>query len=112
MNVVSRMAVIPTAALTMAALSLPGWAAADPPPTQQITVVAVGPSGQPINGYKETPPEGNVAAVNDCSTSSPSAVADNVYYCSPSVADASTCWPSTPGSLLCVDNPWKGACIA
>jgi hypothetical protein len=33
-------------------------------------------------------------------------VADNVYFCSPSAADAGTCWPSTPGSLLCVDNPW------
>ncbi|WP_249262699.1 hypothetical protein [Mycobacterium bohemicum] len=38
---------------------------------------------------------------------SPSAVADNVYYCSPSAATANACWPSTPGRLLCVDNPWN-----
>ncbi|BBZ69794.1 hypothetical protein [Mycobacterium paraseoulense] len=107
MNVVSQIVVVPVAVLTMAALSLPGSAAADPPPTQQITVVAVGPSGQPINGYKETPPEGNVYAVSDCSTPSPSAVAEDVYYCSPSVAGAGTCWPSTPGSMLCVDDPWQ-----
>lgn len=24
-----------------------------------------------------------------------------------SAADAGTCWPSTPGSLLCVDDPWN-----
>ncbi|WP_232006633.1 hypothetical protein [Mycobacterium sp. 1245805.9] len=85
-------------------MSLP-VAAADPPATQQITVMAGGPGGQPINGYKETPPEGNVVTV-ECSEPSPSAVADNVYSCSPSAAGAGTCWPSTPGSLLCVDNPW------
>lgn len=78
---------------------------ADPPPTQVITTVAIGPGGQ-INGYKGAPPEGGVATVDDCTTPSPSAVADNVYYCSPSAAGAGTCWPSTPGSLLCVDNPW------
>ncbi|HTY34020.1 hypothetical protein [Mycobacterium sp.] len=103
------MNVVPIAVLTVltaAALSRPGSAAADPPPTQQITVVAVGPNGQPINGYRETPPEGNVATVTDCSTPSPSAVADDVYYCSPTAAGAGTCWPSTPGSLLCVDDPW------
>lgn len=107
MNVASQIVGVPVAVLTMAALSLAGPAAADPPPTQQITVIAVGPGGQPINGYQETPPEGNVYAVSDCSTPSPSAVAEDVYYCSPSVAGAGTCWPSTPGSLLCVDDPWQ-----
>jgi hypothetical protein len=100
------MGVVAIAALTMAAFSLPGSAGADPAPTQQITVVAVGPSGQPINGYQEASGPGNVGQAGDCTTPSPSAVADNVYYCSPSAAGAGTCWPSTPGSLLCVDNPW------
>lgn len=81
-------------------------ASADPPPTQVITTIAVGSKGQAVNGYRETPPDGNVAVVTDCSTASPSAVAPNVYACSPSAAGAATCWPSTPGSLLCVDNPW------
>ncbi len=109
MNVVSRRVVVPVAVLTVltaAALPPSGPAAADPPPTQQITVVAVGPNGQPINGYRETPPEGNVVTVTDCSTPSPSAVADDVYSCSPTAAGANACWPSTPGSLLCVDDPW------
>jgi hypothetical protein len=105
-NAVSRMALIPIALLTMAVFSLAGPAAADPPPTQVITAVAVGPNGQPINGYQEAPGPGNVAEVNDCTTASPSAVANNVYSCSPSAAGAGTCWPSTPGSLLCVDNAW------
>jgi hypothetical protein len=83
-----------------------GSARADPPPTQVITTVAVGPNGQPINGHEEAPSLGNVTIVNECTTPSPSAVADNVYFCSPSAADAGICWPSTPGSLLCVDNPW------
>ena len=109
MNVVSRVALMPIAVMTVmtvAGLSPAVPALADPPPTQVITTVAVGPGGQPINGYQETSAEGNVFTVNDCTTPSPSAVADNVYYCSPSAAGAGTCWPSTPGSLLCVDNPW------
>jgi hypothetical protein len=105
-NVVSRVALIPIAVMTAAGLSLPVPAAADPPATQQISVVAVGPGGQPINGYREVPGEGNVFTVSDCTTPSPSAVADNVYYCSPTAAGAGTCWPSTPGTLLCVDDPW------
>jgi hypothetical protein len=101
-----RVVVVPIAWLAIAIFSAAGPATADPPPTQVITAVAVGPTGQPINGYRETPQQGNVAAVNDCTTPSPSAVADNIYYCSPSAAGAGTCWPSTPGSLLCVDTPW------
>src|SRR6201993_1399983 len=105
MNVLSRVFVVPAVALTMAAFWLPGRAVADPPPTQVITVMAVGPAGQPINGYHEAPAGGNVVTVEGCEPS-PSAVADNVYSCAPTAAGASTCWPSTPGSLLCVDNPW------
>lgn len=100
-----RVVAAPIAVLALTLL--PGASAsADPPPTQVITTIAVGSQGQAVNGYRETPPEGNVPIVNDCSTASPSAVADNVYACSPSAAGAATCWPSTPGSQLCVDNPW------
>jgi hypothetical protein len=67
--------------------------------------MAIGPAGQPINGYTEAPAQGNVVTVEGCEAS-PSAVADDVYSCAPSAAGAGTCWPSTPGSLLCVDNPW------
>jgi hypothetical protein len=105
-NMVLRVLVVPIAVIALAVLSPAGSAMADPPPTQVVTTVAVGPNGQPINGYQETPSQGNVAEVSDCTTPSPSAVADNIYYCSPSAAGAGTCWPSTPGSLLCVDNPW------
>jgi hypothetical protein len=105
-NLVSRVVLVSIAVLVIAVFVGAGPATADPPPTQVITVVAVGPNGQPIDGYDEAPPEGNGAGVSDCSTPSPSAAADNVYYCSPSAAGAGTCWPSTAGSLLCVDNPW------
>ncbi|MFY2860690.1 hypothetical protein ACOJVU_13120 [Mycobacterium sp. THU-M104] len=81
-------------------------AIADPPPTEVIITAAVGPDGQPLNGYQETPSQGNVATVDQCTTPSPSAVAGDIYYCSPSAADAGTCWPAKPGSLLCIDNPW------
>src|ERR1700730_9548105 len=97
---------VPIAVLTLTVSPSAPCGGAHPPPTQVITTMAVGSKGQAINGYRETPPEGNVAVVNDCSTPSPSAVAGNVYACSPSAAGAATCWPSTPGSLLCVDNPW------
>jgi hypothetical protein len=105
MNVMSRVVLVPVAALTMAAFSQPGRAVADPPPTQVITVMAVGPAGQPINGYKESPAEGSIVTVEGCDPSR-SAVADDVYDCAPTAAGAATCWPSTPGSLLCVDDPW------
>jgi len=103
---VSRVALAPIVAITMAVFVVAAPAAADPPATQVITAVAVGPDGQAINGYREAPSQGNVTAVNDCNTPSQSAVANNIYYCSPSAAGAGTCWASTPGSLLCVDNPW------
>ncbi len=101
-----RAVVAPIAVMTMGIFSAAASALADPPPTQVITAVPVGSNGQPINGYREAPSQGDATAVNDCSTPSPSAVADNIYYCSPSAASAGTCWPATPGSLLCVDNPW------
>lgn len=101
-----RVVAAPIAVLALTSFPTPGPASADPPPTQVITTIAVGSQGQAVNGYHETPPDGAVPVVNDCSTASPAAVADNVYACSPSAAGAATCWPSTPGSLLCVDNPW------
>jgi hypothetical protein len=101
-----RVAMASITSMATAVFSAAGAASADPPPTQVITTVAVGPNGQPINGYQEAPTQGNVFEVSDCTTPSPSAVADNIYYCSPSAAGAGTCWPSTPGSLLCADNPW------
>jgi hypothetical protein len=104
-NMVSRTALVPVV-VTLAVFSAAGSAMADPPPTQVITTMAIGPGGQPINGYREAPSQSNITVVSECTTPSPSAVADDVYYCSPSAADAGTCWPSTPGSLLCVDNPW------
>jgi hypothetical protein len=104
-NILSRVVVVPNAMMAMAVFSGAGSAIADPPPTQVVTTVAVGRNGQSINGYQEAPSQGNVTAVTDCTTPSPSAVANNIYYCSPSAAGAGTCWASTPGSLLCVDNP-------
>jgi len=98
-------AAVASIAIAATALSFAtGLALAEPAATQAITAVTVGPDGQPINGYQETPSGG---AVSDCSTASPSALADDIYYCSPTAAGAGTCWPSTAGSLLCVDDPWN-----
>lgn len=101
-----RRLALPVAMVAIAASPLSGPANAEPQATEVITVVAIGPNGEPINGYREAPPEGDVPTVTDCATPSPSAVADDVYSCSPSAAGAGTCWPSTPGSLLCIDDPW------
>lgn len=103
---ISRIALVPIVVALVAVFGPAQSATADPSPTRAITTVAVGPAGQAINGYQEAPSQGNIATVDACTTASPSAVADNVYYCSPSAASAGTCWASTPGSLLCVDNPW------
>ena len=97
---------MPIAVVGLAAFSVAGPAATDPPATQVITAVPVGADGQATNGYREEPSRGNVAAVSDCTVPSPSAVAYNIYSCSPTAAGAGTCWASTPGSLLCMDNPW------
>lgn len=107
MNVVHRTAPVWIALLTaLIATSSAGPTGADPTSTEVITVMAVGSGGEAMNGYKVVSGPGNVGQASNCSEPSPSAVADNVYYCSPSAAGAGTCWPSTPGSLLCVDNPW------
>lgn len=93
--------------VTIVALTVAGFVGAEPSATQAITAVPIGPNGEPINGYQEAPSQGNVTNVADCTTPSPAAVADDIYYCSPSAADADVCWPSTPGSLLCVNDPWN-----
>ncbi len=99
--------VIPIVFVAVAAVALAGFVGAEPPPTQVITAVTVGPNGEPINGYQVAPSQSNVDNVVDCTTASPAAVADDIYYCSPSAAGADVCWPSTPGSLLCGDDPWN-----
>lgn len=91
--------------LATAASTLAASAIAAPPATQVITVAAVGANGQPINGYHESP--GNVSIVANCVASSPSAVGDDIYSCSPSSDETGACWPSTPGSLLCMADPWE-----
>src|SRR5690242_2658197 len=98
--------VVPIVLAAVGAMALAGSAGADPPPTQVVTTVAVGPDGEPINGYQLGPSPSNIDQVTDCTTPSPAAVADDVYYCSPSAAGADVCWPATPGYLLCGDDPW------
>jgi hypothetical protein len=98
--------VFPIVLITVGAVAVAGSADAEPPPTQVVTTVAVGPNGEPINGYRLAPSQSNVDNVADCTTPSPAAVADDIYYCSPSAAGADVCWPSNPGSLLCGDDPW------
>ena len=76
--------------------------------TQVITVVAVDAGGHPANGYREVRPTqdpGHVAQVFGCEVS-PAAVAGDIYDCAPSAAGADVCWPSPPGSLLCLDYSW------
>ncbi|WP_083667371.1 serine/threonine-protein kinase [Mycobacterium sp. SP-6446] len=90
-------------------------AAAPPPPaaaptsaapvaTKVITVVPV-VNGQPANGYREGQTPGNAHQVFGCDAS-PAAVSFNIYKCYPSAADADVCWPSMPGTLLCLYTPW------
>jgi hypothetical protein len=85
---------------------LAGSAAAEPSATQVVIAVPVGPNGEPTDSYQELPSQGNVASVTDCTSPSLSAVGDDIYSCGPSAAGADPCWPSTPGTLLCLDDPW------
>jgi hypothetical protein len=75
--------------------------------TTVITVAAV-VAGKPANGYQEVPNAASPTHINDVfgCTASQAAAAANIFYCLPSAASADVCWPATPGSLLCVDDPW------
>ena len=106
MTAIASRVVVPIVVIAVATLAAAGWVGAEPLATQVITAVPVGPNGEPINGYRVAPSQGNGDNVVDCTTPSPAAVADDIYSCSPSAASADVCWPSTPGSLLCGDDPW------
>jgi hypothetical protein len=76
--------------------------------TRVVVVIAVDATGQPASDFRQVPAAagpGSVAEVSGCAAS-PAAVADDVYYCAPNAAGADVCWPSTPGSLLCLHDPW------
>ena len=47
------------------------------------------------------------AQLVDCTSPSPSAVADNIMECSPGSADAGACWTVPEGFVLCVRDPWR-----
>src|SRR6185312_12165715 len=51
MKMMARVVLVSIAAIAVAAFVQPGSAFADPPPTQAIAVMAVGPAGEAINGY-------------------------------------------------------------
>ena len=70
------------------------------PATKVVTVAAV-VDGQPANGFHEVESPGNVHEVSGCGAS-PAAVDFRIYSCTPTAAGANVCWPSTPGTLLCV----------
>ncbi|BCP12372.1 hypothetical protein MINTM020_44700 [Mycobacterium paraintracellulare] len=100
-------AAFPAASTSSAAAASPPAAApttASPAATQVITVAAV-VNGQPANGFREGSPPGNTHQVFGCDAS-PAAVSFSIYKCYPSAADADVCWPSTPGTLLCLYTPW------
>lgn len=97
----------PTSASSAAAGSPPAAApptSAAPTATRVITVTPV-VNGQPANGFREWSPPGNAHQVFGCEAS-PAAVSFSIYKCYPSAADADVCWPSTPGTLLCLYTPW------
>jgi serine/threonine protein kinase len=108
-TVTTTAATSPPAVSTSSAAAAPTPAAAPtsaaPTATKVITVVPV-VNGQPANGYREGPssPDGT-SEVFECNAA-PAAVDSSIYRCFPSVADADVCWPSTPGTLLCLYNPW------
>jgi hypothetical protein len=51
MKMMARVVLVSIAAIAVAAFVQPGSAFADPPPTQVIAVMAVGPAGEANNGY-------------------------------------------------------------
>jgi hypothetical protein len=62
---VASRVVIPIVFVAVAAVPVAGLVGAEPPPTQVITAVPVGPNGEPINGYRLAPSQSNVDNVAD-----------------------------------------------
>jgi hypothetical protein len=79
LTAIASRAVIPIVFVAIAAVAVAGFVAAEPPATQVITAVTVGPNGEPINGCRLAPSQSNVDNVADCTTASPAAVADDIY---------------------------------
>ncbi|GGL22607.1 hypothetical protein [Nocardia jinanensis] len=80
----------------------------DPPPTTEVSLVAVDASGQPADGFvvSGTGPVGEL----DCTygTSSRSATSPGIYHCGASADAADVCWAGTGRrELFCADDPWS-----
>lgn len=93
------------ALMAVAALAVAACGHTGPPATEVIYESPVDADGRPAGGYHEQPPETDMTAVSYCAAS-PAAVSADIYQCWPAAAGADVCWPSTPDSLLCVDDPW------
>lgn len=78
-----------------------------PAPTEIITAAAVNAAGLPAAGYSEEQAGPSRAALSECSQPSVSAVQPGIYSCYPFAASATTCWPSPPEAMLCLDDPWN-----
>jgi len=78
-----------------------------PAATQIVTAVAVDASGQPAAGYTAAPASPSRSTLSECSMPSVSAVNPGIYSCYPFAVSATTCWPSPPGAMLCLDDPWE-----
>src|SRR5689334_1225626 len=87
-------------ALTMAVFT----ADATLPHTQKIVVRPVHANGTPAAGYSVT--NESIPGLS-CGGSSPSAVDDNIVYCSPSAAYTVSCWKSRNHTVLCLRDPLK-----
>jgi serine/threonine-protein kinase len=81
--------------------------ASAPAATQMVTAVAVDTSGQPAAGYTEAPASPSRSKLSECSMPSVSAVNPGIYSCYPFAASATTCWPSPPDAMRCLDDPWE-----
>ena len=88
-------------ALTTAVFS----ANASLPHTQKIVVRPVHANGTPAAGFSVT--NQSIPGGLSCGGTSPSAVDDNIIYCSPSAAYTVSCWKSRNHTVLCLRDPLK-----
>ena len=94
-------------ALNQATQAIKDILAALTPSTTVVKLAPVDGRGRPAAGWTVGPlgPPGEL----DCSLPepSPSAVSGDIYYCSPTAANADACWrSSTPMVMLCLWDPW------
>lgn len=83
------------------------------PATRLVNLAPVDRRGEPAKGWTVDGRDDDPDAPIDCGDTgqvypSPAAVSGDIYFCSPSAAEADTCWPTPQARrMLCLRDPYS-----